>query len=128
MCLPSKEGSWAEGPSSGQDLSTHPQRTASCLRMGFVACFLRNKLSKYIHLELSKHPVLNSNNVIQKLNQDASLLERACLTKTKEKISWKLGGDTFLCSTSILMKLDFFQRKNCFRGCISTISTGTQLK
>lgn len=53
-------------------------------------------------------------------------MEHACFTKTKKKISWRLGGDTFLCNISTLMKLDFFQRKNCCREYNSTSSTGTQ--
>lgn len=84
MCWPFKEEWSAEGASRGQDLSPQLQRTTSGLRMGFAACLLCNKFSKKIRLELSKHPVLNSNNIIQKLKQGANLSEHACFTKTKK--------------------------------------------
>lgn len=75
MGWPSKGGWLAEGANCGQGLSPQLQRTTSGLGMCFAACLLCNNLSKYIHLELSKHLVLNSKNVIQNLKQDANRLQ-----------------------------------------------------
>lgn len=84
MCCPSEEGWLAQGASGAFIFSA--AQNQYCSGHGFCSMFAMqqiNKFSENILLELPKPSVLNPNEAIQKLKQDANLAKHASFTKTR---------------------------------------------